>query len=120
MSPAKRRQRRPRSQAAAPDDGAAREELPQPKVAPGVVPMPKWQWKTFPVFFALAFGLFVGTWVGGLSGFVAGDQGDSTPLNIAYVVSAILMGAALSRFMTRWMISRQWIKPRPQKASRKK
>lgn len=112
MTPPKRRQRRPRSRGTAEHIEQAVETQPAAP-AIGVLPMPEWKWRTFPVFFALALGLLVGTVAGALSGYIAGDTGDQTWLNVTYIIAAITMGLALSRFMTRFMMSRQWIKPRP-------
>jgi hypothetical protein len=112
MSAQRRRQRRQRTPA------AATASTPQPAATPSpeshVVPMPAWRWRTFPVFFALAVGLFLGTWGGVAAGLVAAD-GSDLPMNLLFVVSAVFMGLALSRFMTRWMISRQWVKPKPRR-----
>ncbi|MCK9519417.1 MAG: hypothetical protein M0R74_10420 [Dehalococcoidia bacterium] len=94
----------------------------QPAPESHVVPMPEWRWRTFPVFFALAVGLFLGTWGGVAAGIVAsGEDGNSLPMNLLFIFSAVIMGLALSRFMTRWMISRQWVKPkaRPKAARRR-
>lgn len=120
MSAAKRRQRRRREGSGgatqvmeAPPQGQPRQDA-----GPTIVPMPPWKWRTFPVFFAFALGLFLGSWAGGLSGFVSADSGNNLPLNVVYVVSAIFMGLALSRLMTRWMISKQWVRPRAKKKRR--
>ncbi len=75
--------------------------------------MPEWRWRTFPVFFAFAFGVFLGTWAGVSAGIISqGSDGNTLPMNLLFIFSAVLMGLALSRFLTRWIISRQWVKPR--------
>lgn len=114
VTPAKRRQRRQRTHAVTSGgEQVAGAPASAPAVVTGVVPMPEWKWRTFPVFFALSLGLLIGTVAGALSGYVAGDSGDQTWLNVTYIIAAIMMGLGLSRFMTRFMMSRQWIKPRP-------
>ena len=107
----RKRDRRDRTPAAA----QGQQPAPQAESRPvaGVMPLPQWKWRTFPVFFALAAGLFLGTWIGSLTGIVAAENDNSLPMNTALIIAAILFGAALSLFATRFMMSRQWVKPRP-------
>lgn len=79
---------------------------------PGVVPLPSWKWRTFPVFMALAIGLFAGVWIGVPAG-IASENGNGIGVTILYLGTAVLLGAALSRLTVRWMQSRSWVKPRP-------
>jgi predicted lipid-binding transport protein (Tim44 family) len=68
---------------------------------------PEWHWRTFPVFCALAGGLFGGMYLGIIAAAVGGV------FSIAvFIVIAVLMGLALSRLSTRWLLERNWIKPR--------
>jgi hypothetical protein len=76
--------------------------------------MPTWAWRTFPVFFAFALGLFVGVFVGVPSG-IANEQGNGVPALIIFLGAAIILGFALSRITTRWLLARNWPKPRPRR-----
>ncbi len=80
----------------------------QAGVAP---PQPQWKWMTFPVYFAAALALFVGVYAGFLAGSIA-DQ-NATVQTMVFIVPAIFLGFGFSRLTTRFMMSRQWIKPRP-------
>ncbi len=80
------------------------------------VPLPDWKWKTFPVFFAFAVGTFIGVY----AGFVAGALNDQTITLVVFVGIAILFGFALSRFTTRWLMSKNWIKPRAPRVPQKR
>jgi hypothetical protein len=74
--------------------------------------MPNWQWRTFPVFFMFAAGLFIGVFVGVPSG-IAAEAGNSTPQFVLFLASAMLLGLALSHVVVRWLLSRGFVKPRP-------
>ncbi len=76
--------------------------------AVAVPPLSVWRWRTFPVFAALAFGAFLGANVAGIT--VAASPGN---LGIVLIAFAIPMGFALSRLMTRFMMTRGWVRPRP-------
>lgn len=115
---AARRKRERRDRGAAPATAAA--PAADSRAVVTTIPLPDWKWRTFPVLFALSAGLFIGIWIGSLAGIVAADDGNSTPMNVALIGAALLFGGVLSRFATRWMMSRQWIKPRTAKASRKR
>jgi hypothetical protein len=68
---------------------------------------PEWHWRTFPVFFALAAGLFAGMYLG----IIAAAMGGVFSI-VVFIVIAVLMGLGLSRLSTRWLLERNWIKPR--------
>ena len=79
--------------------------------APGYVPvaMPAWTWKTFPVYFAFAVGGFIGLYTG-----VLVEWKNNPALTYAvFVAFALLLGFGLSRLTTRFLISRNFVKPRP-------
>lgn len=108
MTRTKRRQRRG-SHDAAPAAPASAARTPEPYI----VPLPEWRWRTFPVFAAFAFALLVGIWVGWACGVIYEDN--QTPTTVAFIVAALVAGFALSRLTTRFVISRRWVKPRPQR-----
>ncbi|MCC6382186.1 MAG: hypothetical protein IT304_06730 [Dehalococcoidia bacterium] len=111
MSPAQRKERRRRAPAASRAPSGPTERAEE-QAARAVQPLPPWKWRTFPVFFALAVGVFLGVYGGVLAGYVNGRDGNGTPTLVLFVVAAILLGFAFSRLMTRWMIGRRWVKPR--------
>ena len=79
--------------------------------APAYVPvaMPAWKWKTFPVYFAFAVGGFIGLYAG-----VVVQATENSALTYAvFVAFALLLGFGLSRLTTRFLISRNFVKPRP-------
>jgi hypothetical protein len=86
-----------------------------PEAARAVLPLAEWKWRTFPVYFAGSLGLFVGVYIGWLAGFIAADSKNQTVTTVVFVISAILLGFALSRVTTRFLLGRRWIKPRPRK-----
>ncbi|MFN0146574.1 MAG: hypothetical protein ACKVT1_08695 [Dehalococcoidia bacterium] len=63
------------------------------------------------MFFALAFGLFIGVFVGVPSG-IANEHGNTLPSLVAFLGSAIILGFALSRVTTRWLLARNWARPK--------
>lgn len=79
-----------------------------------LAPLPDWDWRTFPVYFALTLGLFAGVYIGAAAGY-AESEGNSTPMTVAFIVSAILFGFALSRFTSRFLINKGWLKPKPKR-----
>ncbi|GMV85593.1 MAG: hypothetical protein AMXMBFR80_14480 [Dehalococcoidia bacterium] len=99
MSARKRRGRQPATVAPA-AQGAA------PAPAPRTTPMPDWKWRTFPVFFAFALGGFAGLYMGIVSAESSGF------FVFASAFWAVLLGLGLSRFTTRWIMSRQWARRR--------
>ena len=113
-----RERRRRRVSARAADEGTAsvhaEAEGKPASTLPAVLPLPAWKWRTFPVFMALAIGLFAGVWIGVPAG-IASENGNGIGVTILYLGTAVLLGAALSRFTVRWMQSRSWVKPRPAK-----
>jgi len=75
---------------------------------------PTWKWRTFPVYFAFSVALFIGVYAGVLAQYL-GTHGNGTFAMVIFIVSALLMGFGLSRITTQFLISRNWIKPRPKK-----
>ncbi len=73
--------------------------------------MPKWDWRTFPVYFAFSLGGFIGLYMG----LVAGATSNSIVSLVAFTVWAILLGFGFSRITSRWMISHNWGKRRMKK-----
>lgn len=73
------------------------------------VPMPSWRWKTFPVYFAASAGGFIGLYLG----VIVQAAGNSALTYAVFVTFALLLGFGLSRLTTRFLISRNWVKPRP-------
>lgn len=78
--------------------------------------MPEWKWKTFPVYFALTLGLFIGLY----AGIIVQGVNDSTFTTLVFVLFALLLGFGISRISTRFLISRQWIKPRTRPAAKRR
>ena len=72
--------------------------------------LPEWRWRTFPVFFALAAGMFLGLQLG-----VVVSAASSTVSIVVFIAVAVVLGLALSRLTTRWLIEHRWIKPRPKR-----
>ncbi len=79
-----------------------------------VAPPVAWDWRTFPVYFALTLGLFAGVYIGAAAGY-AESEGNGTPMTVAFVMSAILFGFALSRFTSRFLINKGWLRPKPRR-----
>lgn len=73
------------------------------------VAMPAWKWKTFPVYFGFTLGGFIGLYCGVL---VQASENSTLTFGV-FVVFALLLGFGLSRLTTRFLISRNWVKPRP-------
>lgn len=119
---AARRRRRSRGSTAVAETESSTPATQKPGGSAAPIPMPEWRWRTFPVFFAFALGLFLGTWAGVAAGIASqGSDGTTLPMNLLFILSAVLLGLALSRFMTRWLISHQWVKPRARgKAARRR
>ena len=66
--------------------------------------MPKWQWRTFPVYLMFSLGGFIGLYMG----LIAGATQNDTFTFVAFVFWAILLGFGFSRVTSRWLISRGW------------
>lgn len=81
----------------------------------GPPPLPVWHWRTFPVYFAFALGAFLGVYAGYLAGFIQGKSDAIAPAYVVFIASALLLGFGLSRFTSRFMVTRRWVKPRPKK-----
>jgi len=65
--------------------------------------MPRWQWRTFPVYFAFALGGFIGLYMG----LIAAAANETVQL-VFFMLWAILLGFGFSRVTSRFMISRNW------------
>lgn len=72
-----------------------------------ILPLPQWNWRTFPVFFAFALGLFLGSYFGVLAGDIQARNDNPVLVWVIFITSALLLGLAFSRFTTRWMLSRK-------------
>ena len=104
----------PRKKPARRDRGGAHPGVTQalpPQAGSTPTPMPVWRWRTLPVFFAFSLGGFIGLEVGIVAG---GSDSQGLALS-AFAVFAVMLGLAFSRVMTRFLISRRWIKPRPRR-----
>jgi hypothetical protein len=66
--------------------------------------MPKWDWRTFPVYFAFSLGGFIGLYMG----LIAGSTANNTVSLVVFTVWAILLGFGFSRITSRWMMSHNW------------
>ena len=62
------------------------------------------------MFFALAAGLFIGLQLG-----VIVTTASSSVSIVVFIFVAVILGLALSRLTTHWLIQRRWIKPRPKR-----
>ena len=69
---------------------------------------PKYQWRQFPVYFALALGMFIGLELGLIAGWL--ESSLLTTLFSAGV--AVLLGFGVARLVVVWMMNRNWVKPR--------
>lgn len=81
----------------------------------GLVGMPEWNWRAFPVYFALTLGLFVGLYIGILAEYTRAN-GNGSVVFIAFLVTGIPFSFALSRIFTRILMKRGLIKPRGRRA----
>lgn len=66
--------------------------------------MPKWQWRTFPVYFAFAIGGFLGLYMG----IIAGATNNGAVTAVFFGLWAVLLGFGLSRLTSTWLLSRGW------------
>ncbi len=84
------------------------------KAAGGLPPLPDWDWRTFPVYFAFSVGGFAGLYLGLLSYWSGNDWFQL----IVFVTFAMLLGWGLSRIMVRWTLSRKWgrLKAKPEES----
>jgi hypothetical protein len=99
-----RRDRGERSDAAQPEAQASQSGQPRPTG-------PVWRWRTFPVYFAFSLGIFIGLYVGLLGSWMQ-DEREGWFLTAAFIGVAIMLGLGFSRLSTRWLMDRNWIKPR--------
>lgn len=100
MTTTKRRSRRSRDRRRSDDSG-------QPQMPPRIAPLPEWQWRTFPVFFAFVLGGFIGVYTG-----LIAASASQTVQSVVFILFSSLMGFGLARLGTQWMKRRQVIKPR--------
>jgi hypothetical protein len=93
------------------ENAAAAAPQPAPKLPFELQPMPDWKWATLPVFFMFSLGAMIGLQVGVVAGYA-----DSSGLFLAAsAVVALMLALGFSRLMTRFLLSRNWIKPRPKR-----
>lgn len=78
--------------------------------APRLAP-PKYQWRQFPVYFALSLGMFIGLELGLIAGWL--ESSLLTTLFSAGV--AVFLGFGVARLVVVWMIGRNWVRPRPRR-----
>ena len=109
------RRKTQRRNAHAPSAQPAPTPAPQPPAAWEPTPLPEWHWRTLPVFFAFSLGGFIGLELG----IIAGNSGSNGLALGISVIFALMLGLAFSRFATRLMISRRWVKPRPRPQKRR-
>lgn len=81
--------------------------------------LPVWKWRTFPVYFALALGGFIGAYAGYLTGYVHGNSGNALPSTIMFGVVAVLLGFGVARVGVRGLMGWGVIKPTPKRAPKK-
>jgi hypothetical protein len=111
----KRRNRRERSassEAEAAVDSPAAVPVTEAREKP---PLPDWKWKTFPVYFALSLGLFVGAYAGYVTGFIHSDSGNSLPSTIMFGIAAVLLGFGVARLGVRGLMGWGVIRPTPKR-----
>lgn len=82
------------------------------QLSPAGNAQPDWKWFTVPVFFAFGLGGFLGVYAGMV---VQASENDSAFLVVTSVF-AVLLGAALSRIVVRYMVGHRWVKPREKKS----
>ncbi len=80
-------------------------------------PGANWNWRTFPVYFAFALGMFVGLYLG-LLAYAADEGGDGWFTTGIFIAVAIMLGLGLSRITTNWLVRRRFIKARGQQKKR--
>lgn len=74
-------------------------------------PLPQYRWRQFPVYFALALGLFIGLELGLIAGW-----SDSTLLTTIFSsVIAVFLGFGIARLVVVWMMNHNWVRPRPKR-----
>lgn len=109
MTTTNKRRQRNRSNASAPAAAQASVERANARLPFELQPMPEWKWATLPVFFMFSLGLMIGLQVGVIAGYA-----DSSGLFLgASAIIALMLALGFSRLMTRFLLSRNWIKPRP-------
>ena len=109
----RRRSKAPRSAATAVAPVAVQSPARHTPVVGGATRLtaPTYRWRQFPVYFALVLGLFIGLELG----LVAGWLESSLLTTIFSVGVAILLGFGIARLVVVWMVSRNWVKPRPRR-----
>lgn len=73
-------------------------------MANATVPMPKWHWRTFPVYFAFAVGGFIGLY----TALLAEATSNSNVWLVVFGFWAVLLGFGFSRITSRWLIGHNW------------
>jgi len=91
---------------------AAREDDQRPA-------LPNWKWRTFPVYFALALGGFIGAYAGYLTGYVHGNSGNALPSTIMFGVVAVFLGFGVARIGVRGLMGWGIIRPTAKRPPRK-
>ncbi len=77
--------------------------------------LPVWRWRTFPVYFALTGGMFLGVYLGILASTIRYDNGNETPTTVVLIISALAFGFGLSRMTSRFLVTRGFFKPKVRK-----
>ena len=107
----RRRSKRPGVSASAPvsvPNPAGRAPVAGGAIRPAA---PTYRWRQFPVYFALALGMFIGLELGLVAGWL-----ESSLLTTLFSVGvAILLGFGIARLVVVWMMGRNWVKPRPRR-----
>lgn len=106
MTEKKRRPRRVREATAQPTATVVKPVAGPPRATK---PLPEWKWRTFPVFCAFAVAFFLGVY-GGIPAGIASENGYALPTTVLTLAAALLLGLALSRITTRWIVAHNWVR----------
>jgi hypothetical protein len=85
-----------------------------PATTQAAVTMPRWNWRTFPVYFAFAIGGFLGLYMG----IIAGATGNGALTAVVFGIWAVLLGFGLSRLTSTWLLSRGWARQMGKRSKR--
>ena len=91
--------------------GGQPQQLAKGAAVPGQS-LPSWHWRTFPVYFAFSLGAFLAAYVGVIAGIAEERSGNETPVLVLFVTVALLLGFAMSRITTRFLLTRRFAKAR--------